>query len=221
MCTCTPLTAFYDGAPRPFTEMPRTNISIADDVADRLSEQALKRNKTLYAFANESLEAVISVCKLSGEPSDVLPAWKMGRMLKEVDAVPLPGDLLEKVIKKLYETEREWLLNIWFAEGQRIGRYLSMGYQELPNLAQAAVEFQGLLPLRRLEFRNIETADSKAQMAVRAIGAGISMEATTCAEHFIRGVVDAYGWTVKSGKTAEGIIELQAVKDRQQSSSQV
>jgi hypothetical protein len=200
--------------------MPRTNISIADEIADGLSEQALKRNKTLYAFANESLEAVISVCKLSGEPSEVLPSWKMGRMLKEVDAVPLPGDLLEKIIKKLYETERDWLLKTWFAEGRRIGSYLSMGYQELPNLAQAAVEFQGLLPLRRLEFRNVETTDSKTQMAVRAIGAGISMEATTCAEQFIRGVVDAYGWTVKNSKTAEGMIELQVSKEKRQSSSQ-
>ncbi len=197
--------------------MPRTNISIADDVADRLSEQALKRNKTLYAFANESLEAVISICKLSGEPSDVLPSWKLGRMLKDVDAVPLPGDLLEKIIKKLYDSDRDWLLKTWFAEGRRIGSYLSMGYQELPSLAQAAVEFHGLLPLRRLEFGSIEATDSRPHMSVRAIGAGISLEATTCAEQFIRGVVDAYGWAVKTSKTAEGIIELQISKERKQS----
>ncbi len=194
--------------------MPRTNISIADEVADELSAEAMKRNKTLYAFANETIGAVISVCKLSGEPSEVLPSWKMGRMLKEVDAVPLPGDLVEKIVRRLYESDREWMLKTWFAEGQRIGSYLRMGYPELQALATAAVEFQGLLPLRRLEIREAAGAEMRGQFVVRAVGAGQSVEATTCAEQFIRGVVDAYSWNVKSGRVSEGIIELQVLKER-------
>jgi hypothetical protein len=194
--------------------MPRTNIAISDDVADALSEQALKRNKTLYAFANESLEAVISICKLSGEPSEAFPSWKMGRMLKDVDAVPLPGDLLEKLVKKLYDADKDWLLRTWFAEGHRIGSYLTMGYQDISSLAQATVDFQGLLPLRRVEFRSVDQPDAKGQIVVRAIGAGLSYEATSCAEQFIRGVVDAYACSVKSSKTTEGIIELRVMKEK-------
>ncbi len=80
--------------------MPRTNISIADEVADSLSEQAMKRNKTLYAFANESLGAVISVCRLSGEPSEVLHAVrsnadqdaKGGKGGRRIDAEELECD---------------------------------------------------------------------------------------------------------------------------------
>lgn len=194
--------------------LPRTNISIADDVADRLSAEAMKRNKTLYAFANESLDAVISVCKLSGEPSEVVPSWKMGRMLKDVDAVPLPGDMVEKVVKKLFETDRDWLLKTWFTEGERVGSYLRMAYQELPSLAQAAIEFQGLLPLKRLEFRTADAGESKGVLVIRAIGAGLSAEATACAEQFIRGVITSYSWTVRSSRTAEGIMELQVSRDK-------
>ncbi len=194
--------------------MPRTNISIADEVADELSAEAMRRNKTLYAFANESLMEVLKVCKLSGEPREVFTSWKMGRMLKDVDAVPLPGDLVEKVIKKLFESDKDWLLRTWFAEGGRIGSYLRMGYRELPDLAQAAVEFQGLLPLRRLEFRNAEGEESKGRLIVRALGAGQSAESTVCAEQFIRGVVESYAWTVKNSRTAEGIIELEVSKER-------
>jgi len=197
--------------------MPRTNISIADDVADGLSNEALKRNKTLYAFANESLTAVISVCGLSGEPSEVLPAWKMGRMLKDVDAVPLPGDLLEKIVKRLFAQDKDWLMKIWLGEGERIGSYLRMGYPDLTNLSQAAVEFQGLLPFKRLEFRSSDNPELKGQLVVRAIGAGMSPEATACAEQFIRGVVGAYTWWVKGSRTAEGIIEMQISKEKRPS----
>ncbi len=194
--------------------MPRTNISVADEVADSLSEEAMRRNKTLYAFANESLEAVVEVCKLSGEPAEIPPAWKMGRMLKDLDAVPLPGDLVEKLVKKLYGTEKEWLLKIWEAEGDRIGKYLQMGYQDLGQLSQAAVEFQGLLPLKRIEVRSVGQGDAKGRMVVRAVGAGMSPESTACAEHFIRGIITSYSWEVRQSKASEGILELEIAKPR-------
>lgn len=194
--------------------MPRTNISVADEIAEQLSAEALRHNKTLYAFANESLEAVISVSKMSGTPSELVPAWKMSRMLKEVDAVPLPGDLVEKLIKKLFGLDKEWLLNAWVNEGDRIGKYLQMGYQELTQLSQAAVEFQGLLPLKRIEIRSLDSGDSKGRMIVRAVGAGQSAESTACAEQFIRGIVASYSWMVKGNKVSEGIIELEIARER-------
>ncbi len=194
--------------------MPRTNISVADEVADSLSEEAMRRNKTLYAFANESLGAVVGVCRLSGEPAEIPPAWKMGRMLKDLDAVPLPGDLVEKLVKKLHETDREWLLKTWETEGDRIGKYLQMGYQDLGQLSQAAVEFQGLLPLKRIEVRSAGQGDGKGRMVVRAVGAGMSPESTACAERFIRGVITSYSWEVRQSKASEGILELEIAKTR-------
>ncbi len=196
--------------------MPRTNISIADNIADDLSVQAMKKNKTLYAFANESLEAVISICKLSGEPGEVVPSWKMGRMLKDIDAVPLPGDLVEKLIKKLYAADKAWLLKTWFDEGARTGHYLQMGYSDISKLSQAAIEFQGLLPLKRIEIRSVEDQEARGNLMLRAIGLGLSAESTACAEQFIRGILDSYSWSAKAGKLSEGILELELVKERRQ-----
>ncbi|MBI3859091.1 MAG: hypothetical protein HY296_02465 [Thaumarchaeota archaeon] len=192
--------------------MPRTNISISDETADKLSEEAMKRNKTLYAFANESIEAVVSVCRLSGEPAEIPPAWKMGRMLKDLDAVPLPGDLLEKLIKKLFAHDREWLLSTWEGEGDRIGKYLQMGYQDMSQLSEAVVEFQGLLPMKRVEVRSIDSPEAKGKMSVRAVGAGLSAESTACAEHFMRGIIASYSWTVKQSRISEGMIEFEIAR---------
>ena len=199
--------------------MPRTNISIADEVADELSAEAMKRNKTLYAFANESLTAVISVCKLSGEPGEVLQSWRLSRMLKDVEAVPLPGDLVEKLVKKLYSTDKDWLLKTWHEEGSRIGSYLRMAYNDLPMLAQAAVDFQGLLPVRRLEIRGTGVREEKETIVLRAIGAGLSVESTACAEHFISGIIDAYAWTIGSSRAVEGILEITASRKKQRATA--
>jgi len=131
----------------------------------------------------------------------------MSKILKEVEAVPLPGPLVEKMVKKLMEADREWTMKAWHAEGQRIGSYLRMGYQDLQSLSQAVVEFQGLLPFRRLEFRSVDS-EAKGGVVIRAIGADLSPETTACAEQLMRGVMDAYEWKVRSSRTAEGIIEM-------------
>ena len=195
--------------------MPRTNISISDETAERLSQEAIRRNKTLYAFANESLEAVISICRLAGEPSQVFSSWKMGRILKEIDAVPLPGYLVEKLVKRLYESDKDWLLKAWAIEGDRIGKYLQMSYADISELSRAVMEFQDLLPMKRIEVKEAGPPGSKREMVIRAIGAGLSAESTACAESFMRGLLGSYEWSVKASRISEGIIELETTRNRQ------
>lgn len=194
--------------------MVRTNISIDERIADELSIEASKRNKTLYAFANESISAVLSVCKNGGNPSEVFAAWKLGKMLREIDAVPVLGNLLEKMIRKLYERDKDWLEKAWFDEGQRIGTYLQMSFDSLENLFSAIDEFSGLLPLKRIEVRRMSEPDGKSTFLLRVVGAGLSIEATSCAEQLIAGIVGTYSWSIRKSKISEGILELEISKER-------
>src|SRR5580704_6011779 len=116
MCNCT--------CPRPRgIPMARTNISIDEEVAASLSDEATRENKTMYAFSNESLRVILNICRSGGRPEDVYTSWMFTRILKDLDTVPTPGDLVEKLLRKLYEVDKEWLLHTWFEEGQRIGTY--------------------------------------------------------------------------------------------------
>src|SRR5712691_10848831 len=103
--------------------MARTNIAVDDTVANALSTEAKSENKTLYSLANEALGEVLKVLGESGEASEIYPSWRFLRVLKDLDSIPIAGDLLEKMIKKLYE-DKEWILNAWFEEGARLGKYL-------------------------------------------------------------------------------------------------
>jgi hypothetical protein len=191
------------------TIVARTNIAIDQSVADELAVQAAKENKTLYAFANESLLSVLDVAKAGGTPRQVQPAWKFVRMMKDVDCVALPGDLIEKLISRLHSIDKDWLFKTWQDEGARLGEYLRMSAVNPEDLGEIIDEFQLLLPAHRIEFRKKQEG-TNTQFVIRAVGAGHSLESTKCAEQFIRGVLLPYSLKVVESNVAKGIIELKA-----------
>ena len=118
--------------------MARTNISIDEEVAASLSDEATKENKTIYALSNESLKAILNICRSGGRPEDAYTTWMFTRILRDLDTVPTPGDLVEKLLRKLYEVDKEWLLHTWFEEGQRIGAYLHLSSPRMQDLSAEA-----------------------------------------------------------------------------------
>jgi len=195
--------------------MARTNIAVDEAVAESLADEATRENKSLYALTNEALGSVLRICKYGGTPREVYPSWRFSRILKDTDAIPLPGDLMEKLIKKVYALEKDWLLTEWFEEGKRIGSYLHMYAEDFKELVSRVDELQGFLPVKRVEFERKEE-DGKATIAVRVIGAGLSQESTTCTEWFLRGILSAYSHRITKSTMSEGMIEIRAEEEKQQ-----
>ena len=186
--------------------MARTNISIDEEVAASLSDEATRENKTMYALSNESLKVMLNICRSGGRPEDVYTSWMFTRILKDLDTVPTPGDLVEKLLRKLYEVDKGWLLRTWFEEGQRIGAYLRLSSPKMQDLSDEArgVSKLGLLPVKRLEIED----EGESEFTVRVVGAGLSEESTSCADQLFKGIVSAYSLRVVSSKMSEGIIML-------------
>ncbi len=186
--------------------MTRTNISIDQEVAASLADEATRENKTMYALSNESLKAVLSICRSGGRPEDVYMSWMFTRILKDLDTVPTPGDLVEKLLIRLYEIDKTWLLRTWYDEGLRLGAYLRMSSPRFQDLSAEAREVSklGLLPVKRLEMESVDDDE----LTVRVVGAGLSEASTSCADQLLKGILSTYSLHVISAKMAEGIIEL-------------
>jgi hypothetical protein len=191
--------------------LARTNIAVDEGVAIALSDEATRENKTLYALANEFLESSLKICKEGGYPSEIYPSWRFVKILKDIDSVPLPGSLVERMVKHLYSLDKNQIFRMWYDEGARIGAYLKIFSPMIEGLSEIVGEFQSFLPVKRIEFRKVE--EIGAQYLIRAIGAGLSTESTSCAEQFIRGLASSYSLRVVSSKISEGIIEVNAVQD--------
>ena len=193
--------------------MARTNIAVDEETADALADEATRENKSLYALTNEALTAVLRICEYGGTPKEVYPSWRWSRILKDTDAIPLPGGFMEKLMKKAYQLDKEWLLKEWFDEGKRVGSYLHMYAQEFQELIPRVDELQGLLPVKRVEIERKE-ADGRVSVMVRVIGAGFSLESTSCTEQFVMGILSAFPYKILNSRVFEGMIEVTAIEER-------
>lgn len=193
--------------------MARTNIAVDEETADLLADEATKENKSLYALTNEALTAVMAICKYGGSPKEVYPSWRWSRILKDTDAIPLPGDFMERLMKRTFLSDKDWLLGEWFNEGKRVGSYLRMYAEDFRELIPRVSELQGFIPVKRVE---IERKDEEGQVSVvvRVVGAGFSVESTTCTEQFLLGLISAYPYKVTNSKVSEGMIEIRADEER-------
>ncbi len=189
--------------------MGRTNIAADEETAESLADEATKENKSLYALTNEVIGSVLRICKYGGSPREVYPSWRWSRILKDVDAIPLPGGLMEKLVKKVYASEKEWLLKEWFEEGRIVGSYLHMYAKDFEELIPRVEELQGFLPVKRVEFERKEV-EGIARVLVRVIGAGFSQESTRCTEQFLLGILSAYPYRIVDSTVSEGMIEVRA-----------
>jgi hypothetical protein len=193
--------------------MARTNIAVDEETADLLADEATRENKSLYALTNEALTAVMRICKYGGSAREVYPSWRWSRILKDTDAIPLPGDFMEKLMKKTYLSDKDWLLKEWFNEGKRVGSYLHMYAEDFQLLIPRVEELQGFLPVKRVEFERKEE-DGRASIVVRIVGAGFSVESTSCTEQFLLGILSAYPYKITSSRVSEGMIEIKAEEEK-------
>jgi len=194
--------------------MARTNIAVDEKTADTLADEATKENKSLYALTNEALAAVLRVCSYGGAPKEVYPSWRFSRILKDTDAIPLPGDLVEKLMRRMYSIDKEWLLKEWYNQGKHIGSYLLMYAEDFHLLVTRVGELEGFLPVKRVEFERKEGRE-KVEMVIRVIGAGFSLESTGCTEQFLLGLLSNYPYKVVTSRTTEGMIEVRIEEEKE------
>lgn len=192
--------------------MARTNIAVDEKTADLLADEATRENKSFYALTNEALTAVLRICEYGGSPKEVYPSWRWSRILKDTDAIPLPGGFLEKLMKKVYQSDKDWLLKEWFDEGKRVGSYLHMYAEEFEKLIPRVDELQGFLPVKRVEIER-KDEEGRVNILVRVIGAGFSLESTSCTEQFVVGILSAFPYKILSSRVFEGMIEVKAVEE--------
>ena len=109
---------------------------------------------------------------------------------------------MEKLMKKTFLTDKEWLLKEWFDEGKRVGSYLHMYAQEFQQLIPRVDELRGFLPVKRVEFER-KDQQGKASVMVGVIGAGFYRESTSCTEQFLLGILSAYPYKITVARSSK------------------
>ena len=157
--------------------MARTNISVDQAVFEEFSSQAKLKDKTLFAFANESLSTVARISAEGGDPSELYGLWRTISILKQVDVITLPSEFVDDLIAKQYAADREGLLRMFSDLGSRLVGVLKIAAHDIDGLSELAKDLVMLLPLKQLKISRSTDVNS---IEIRMVGTGRSKESTEC-----------------------------------------
>ncbi len=187
-------------------QMARVNLSIDREVFDDFANQVVKRNMTLYAFANECLSAMSKISAEGGDPAGLYDVWKVLSILKEAEVVTLPSGFVEILIQELYQSNRASLLKHFRELGEQIVGLLTVFADDVPTLAKLAKDFTFIVPIKHFSVTNGN--NHNGNLRVDVVGAGKSIESTECSSEFLKAVIEGYGYSVVEEDLHPGTIRL-------------
>lgn len=195
--------------PRPRALVARTNISVDQGVFEEFSSQAKRKDRTLFAFANEALSVISKISAEGGDPADLYRFWRSVSLLKQVDVITLPSDFVDELVSKMYATDKEALLRMFSDLGSKLVGILKIAAKSLDELSQLGEDFAAILPIKQIKITRGSSDDS---VEVSIVGAGRRIESTECSYVFLQSVLNGYRYTVTKHEVNVGTILVQAVK---------
>lgn len=186
----------------------RTNISVDHAIFEEFSFEAKRKDKSLTAFANDSLSTMAKISAEGGDPAAIYRLWSSVVLMKQFDAVTLPSDFVDELIANEYAVNKEKLLDMFRSLGGRLVVVLKIVAADLTDLARLATDFAGLLPLKQFKI----TPRVGETIEIDVIGAGRRIESTECCFEFLRSILDGYGWAVTKREIGVGTIRVWASK---------
>jgi|GEM_PF-321953 hypothetical protein len=196
------------------TKLARTNLSVDRRIFEEFSTQAQNQNKTLFAFANESLSAITKICAEGGSPAGLYSIWRTFSLLKQIDVITLPSDFVDNLISKLYSTDKEGLLKMFRDLGASLVGLLKIAAQDLDKLSELVKDFTIILPVKqfRITKKKEEGNYGEETVEVDIIGAGKKMESTECTFEFVKSILEGYGYVVSKQELTIGTLRIWALK---------
>jgi hypothetical protein len=188
--------------------MARVNIAVDENVFDEFSYHAQRQNKTLYAFANESLSTISKVCSEGGNPEELYKIWRITSVLRQVDVITLPSDFVDELIAMLYQQKKEELFRMFSELGQRMLVLLKIVAGDIDKLSELAKDLTAILPIKKF----IVSHPDKNTLEIDVVGAGRRIESTQCAYEFLKSIITGYGYTISRNEISVGTIRVIAMK---------
>jgi len=189
--------------------MARSNISVDQGVFKAFASEAERQDKTLFAFTNESLEAVTKISAEGGNPTELYRLWRSVALLKEMDVITLPSDFIDELIAKIYALNKQELLKMFRDLGTRLVGVLKFAADDLDELGQLAKDFIALIPIK--QFKISKTDEQTVEIEI--VGAGRRIESTECTLEFLKSILNGYGYAILKNEINVGTIRILACKN--------
>ena len=185
----------------------RVNIAVSKDVAERLAKIAEGQGMTQYALANQILSLGLDLIEQGYTLQQIREVALFFRVMTELESVPIPGRLLDKLIADMYRTNPEVVQKAWCEAGRMLASYIKAVFGSIEAAASLVPYISKIVPAKRFEVK----ADGE-EFVMETIGVGYSTENVEATAKAVHCLLDELGYEIKESITAPGILKVKAVK---------
>lgn len=182
--------------------MYRSTLSVNGEIAKELLALARERNMTLFSLTNQILETAIILMRMGVDFQGLRNLAGVMKILKDLDAVTIPSDFLDKLIGELYKANQKELLSSFKQLGMELAEYFKLEAMDIEKLVSMAQTLSTFFPLKRVGLKRINSKSYE----LSAVGVGGRIESTTCVYFFIEGVLERYGFEIQDKTIGRGLI---------------
>lgn len=187
--------------------MGRVNVSLRNDLIKAVEDYASKNGRTVSAVIGEATSIFLESRESGIRPEDIIKAFNVLMILREIDSVPVPSTLLDALIHSSLETSGDKILEKWKERGVILGNILRKYAKTLPDFARFITEYRDQIPVNVF---SIEIAGEEATVIIS--GAGYSRDAARCTAEGLSGFLSSYGYRAYSTEFSEGFVKILATR---------
>lgn len=185
--------------------MVRLNISLKNDLVKMLEEEGERKGRTVSSIVSEGASLYLEAEKAGLRSKDILHAFRVMQIMGEIDAVPIPGILLDSMIKLSSGNAEKEVLQRWHERGQVLGNIMKTYARTFNDFSAFVEEYKALFPT---DMFDIEIDGNRTTIVLS--GVGFSMEASKCTLEGLKGLLSAYGFQSEQEEISQGFVKITA-----------
>ncbi|MCX8137825.1 hypothetical protein [Pyrobaculum aerophilum] len=183
----------------------RVNIAVARELAEELANTAESMGFTQFALANQILSVGLTLIKEGFSVQQIKDIATFYKVMTELETVPVPGRLLDKMVVEMSKLNKEVALGVWCEAGKMLAGYIKAVFGTLENATYFARYLANVVPARRFEIK-VEGGE----FVLDTIGVGYSMESVEVTASAVKCMLEDLGYEITDLVTAPGILRVKA-----------
>jgi len=185
----------------------RFNIAVAKEVAEVFTNTAEGLGMTQYALANQILAVGLDLIRQGYSVAQIREIAQFYRVMTEVESVPVPGRVLDRMIVEMYKENPGAVTRAWCDAGKMLAAYIKAVIGDLEKAVELAPCVARVVPARRFE---VKAKDG--EFAMDTIGVGYSLESVQVTAKAVQCLLGELNCEVEEIITAPGILRVKAVE---------
>ena len=175
-------------------------IPIPESLLKGLMDASSKEGKTLNGYIVESLQQAVKVSETGQNLASMVHYFEILQSLKASGAVFTPLIVFDFMTNKVYTTDTDGLLDVWFESGKWYGKYITEKF-EPPVQALA-----DLLKAARWDLNEVDVNESNGNINLRCTSTSLTKEATELLLKFILGALEGMNYNLLNNEFMKGLI---------------